>query len=87
MLCKTIILSNSKNLNNNPKGILTLSNENNHIMGKIRLYNIDNLPLSTQIGLYIDEKVYTSQIAKKTSHYEFVLSQNIDISKSVLCFN
>ena len=85
MLCKTIILSNSQNLNNNPKGILTLSNENNYILGKIRLYNIDALPKSTKIGLYIDEKVYTSSINKKPSHYEFVLNQNIDITKSVYC--
>lgn len=85
MLCKTIILSNSQNLNNSPKGILTLSNENNYIMGKIRLYNITTLPKSTKIGLYIDEKVYTSPINKKPNHYEFVLTENIDITKSVYC--
>ena len=85
MLCKTIILSNSQNLNNNPKGILTLSNENNYTKGKIRLYNIDALPKSTKIGLYIDEKVYTSAIDKRPNHYEFVLNQNIDITKSVYC--
>ena len=79
MLCKTIILSNSQNLNNNPKGILTLSNENNYIMGKIRLYNIQTLPQSTKIGLYIDEKVYTSTINKRPNHYEFVLNQNIEL--------
>lgn len=85
MLCKTIILSNSQNLNNNPKGILTLTNENACLKGKIRLYNIDTLPTSTKIGLYIDEKVYTSHINKKPNHYEFVLDQNIDITKSVYC--
>ena len=85
MLCKTIILSNSQNLNNNPKGILTLTNENNYILGKIRLYNIDTLPQSTKIGLYIDEKVYSASIDKRPTHYEFVLTQNIDITKSIYC--
>lgn len=85
MLCKTIILSNSQNLNNNPKGILTLSNENNYILGKIRLYNLNTLPKTTKIGLYIDEKVYSSTIDKKPNHYEFVLNQSIDITKSVYC--
>ena len=85
MLCKTIILSNSQNLNNSPKGILTLSNENNYIKGKIRLYNIQQLPTSTKLGLYIDQKVYISPVDKRPNHYEFVLNQNIDISKSVYC--
>lgn len=85
MLCKTIILSSSQNLNNNPKGILTLSNEDNYIKGKIRLYNINTLPPGTKIGLYIDKEVYISTITKRPNHYEFVLEQNIDITKSVYC--
>lgn len=86
MFCKTIILSNSENLTNNaPKGILTLSKENNHIKGKIRLYNLSTLPTNTKIGLYVDEKVYTSAITKKPQHYEFDLNENIDITQSIYC--
>ena len=86
MFCKTIILSNSENLTNNaPKGILTLSKENKIIKGKIRLYNITSLPQSTKIGLYINEKVYTSPLNRKPNHYEFDLDENIDITQSVYC--
>ncbi len=86
MFCKTIILSNSENATNNaPKGILTLSKENNSIKGKIRLYNINFLPTSTKVGLYINDKAHISNIVKKTNHYEFDLSANIDISQSVYC--
>ena len=86
MFCKTIILSNSENLNSNaPKGILTLSNENNSIKGKIRLYNIIALPFGTKIGLYINEKVYISPLNKKPNHYEFDLQSKIDITQSIYC--
>ena len=86
MFCKTIILSNSQNLaSNSPKGILTLSEENRNITGKIRLYNVTALPQGTKIGLYIDDKVYTSNLDKKPNHYEFNISEYVDISKSVYC--
>lgn len=86
MFCKTIILSNSENLNNNaPKGILTLSKENNQVKGKIRLYNICTLPQNTKIGLYINEKVIISSIISKPNHYEFDLNENIDISQNIYC--
>ena len=85
MLCKTIILSNSQNLNNNsPKGILTLSKEGNSVLGKIRLYNISQLPLTTKIGIYVNENVHISSITKKTHHYEFQLNENIDITQSIV---
>ena len=85
MFCKTIILSNSNTTSNSPKGILTLSKENNQIKGKIRLYNISTLPANTKIGLYINEQVYSATIIKKTNHYEFDLYENIDISQSIYC--
>lgn len=85
MFCKTIILSNSSTLSNAPKGILTLSKDYNQIKGKIRLYNLSLLPPTTQIGLYVNEQVYTASITKKTSHYEFDLHENIDISQSIYC--
>lgn len=86
MLCKTIILSNSQNLNNNsPKGILTLSKENNAVKGKIRLYNIISLPPNTKLGLYINEKVHICTLIKKPHHYEFDLNLNIDITQSIYC--
>ena len=85
MLCKTIILSNSQNLSSNaPKGILTLTNQNNLVTGKIRLYNL-TLPQTTKIGLYIDEKVHIFNLIKKPNHYEFALDVKVDISKSVYC--
>ncbi len=86
MFCKTIILSNSNNINtNSPKGILTLSKQDNKVLGKIRLYNISTLPINSKIGLYINEKVYTSAIVKKTHHFEFNLDENIDITQSIYC--
>ena len=86
MLCKTIILSNSQNLNNNsPKGILTLSEDAGKTKGKIRLYNIITLPSQTKIGLYVNEKVHICPIVKKPNHYEFYLNYNIDISQSIYC--
>jgi len=86
MLCKTIILSNSQNLNNNsPKGILTLSKESCNIKGKIRLYNLTQLPLTTKIGLYVNDNVHISSIVKKPQHYEFEINENIDITQSIYC--
>lgn len=86
MFCKTIILSNSNNINtNSPKGILTLSKQDNKVLGKIRLYNIPTLPTNSKIGLYINENVYTSTIIKKPHHFEFVLDENIDITQSIYC--
>ncbi len=86
MLCKTIILSNSENLTNNaPKGILTLTKENNIISGKIRLYNLASLPQSTKVGLYVNEKVHISTLSFKQQCYTFSLENNIDITQSVYC--
>ena len=86
MLCKTIILSNSQNLNSNsPKGILTITKDGHIIKGKIRLYNIISLPRATKIGLYVNEKVHICQIIKKPNHYEFDLNANIDITQSIYC--
>ncbi|MBQ3502208.1 MAG: hypothetical protein IJA72_00895 [Clostridia bacterium] len=85
MFCKTIILSNSSNLSNAPKGILTLSKDSNRVKGKIRLYNISALPINTKIGLYINQQVYTATITKKPNHYEFDLNENLDISQSIYC--
>lgn len=86
MFCKTIILSNTNNLlSNAPKGILTLSKETNYIKGKIRLYNIQSLPASTKVGIYANDKVYISQLDKKSSHYEFEIRENINIAESVYC--
>ena len=86
MFCKTIILSNSSNLSSNaPKGILTLSKQNNFVKGKIRLYNLASLPTSSKLGLYVNQQVYTAQILKKANYYEFDLNENVDITP--LLFN
>ncbi len=86
MFCKTIILSNSSNLNSNaPKGILTLSSSDNGIIGKIRLYNLATLPINTKIGIYSNNEVYTSHIIKKLHHFEFSLQENLDLTKSLYC--
>ena len=86
MLCKTIILSNSENLTNNaPKGILTLSKENNIVSGKIRLYNLHSLPASAKVGIYVNEKVHISTLSYKQQCYTFILDSNIDINQSVYC--
>ncbi len=86
MFCKTIILSNSENLNSNaPKGILTLSCDNHATIGKIRLYNMLTLPQSTKIGLYVNDNVHISKLIKKVDHYEFTLTANVDISKNIYC--
>lgn len=86
MFCKTIILSNSNNVNtNSPKGILTLSKQDNNILGKIRLYNISALPNNCKIGLYVNEQVHTAPIVKKPHHFEFIVLSNIDITQSIYC--
>ncbi len=85
MYCKTIILSNSKNINNSPKGILTLSNDNLTTQGKIRLYNSPILPTNTKIGLYIGENVHICTLIKKPQHYEFALDKQVDLNQSVYC--
>lgn len=86
MFCKTIILSNSQNLNSNaPKGILTLSNTNGEIKGKIRLYNLQTLPLNTKLGIYSNEKVQILTLVKKPQHYEFDVTDKIDLNASLYC--
>ena len=86
MFCKTIILSNSSNLSSNaPKGILTLSKQNNFVKGKIRLYNLASLPTSSKLGLYVNQQVYTAQILKKANYYEFDLNENVDITQNLYC--
>ena len=86
MFCKTIILSNSSNSTSNaPKGILTLAKESTYITGKIRLYNLISIPASTKIGLYINDRVHISALAKKPSHYEFSINENLDITQSIYC--
>lgn len=85
MFCKTIIL-NSQNVNSNaPKGILTLSNQNNTTIGKIRLYNIISLPQDTKIGLYINDQVHISNLIKRPNHYEFDLEKNVNLNQSIYC--
>lgn len=85
MYCKTIILSNSTNISNSPKGILTLSNSNSSTIGKIRLYNIANLPQGTKIGLYVGENVHICLLNKKPQHYEFKLDSQIDLNQAIYC--
>ncbi len=86
MLCKTIILSNSQNLNSNsPKGILTLTKENRTIKGKIRLYNIISLPVGAKLGLYINQTVHTCALTKRPNHYEFDLNVDADITQNIYC--
>lgn len=86
MFCKTIILSNSENITNNaPKGILTLSNTNNKISGKIRLYNITSLPLNTKLGIYCNNNVQIVELNKKPQHYEFSISNPINLNDSIYC--
>ena len=86
MICKTIILSNSENLSSNaPKGILTLSNEGSYTKGKIRLYNLVNLPEKAKIGLYIQQKVHMANIVKRPNHYEFDLTEPVNINDSIYC--
>lgn len=86
MYCKTIILSNCENSSSNsPKGILTLSNQNNTTIGKIRLYNILSLPQGTKIGIYVNEQVYIANITKRPQHYEFDLDKSINIDNAIYC--
>lgn len=86
MLCKTIILSNSQNLNSNsPKGILTLTKENRFVKGKIRLYNIMALPASTKLGICVDQTVHTCPLTRRPNHYEFDLKVDIDITQNIYC--
>ena len=86
MFCKTIILSNTNNLYNNaPKGILTLTKESHIIKGKIRLYNLNSLHKDVKVGIYINDKVYTSHLTQSTNCYNFELTENIDINDSIYC--
>lgn len=86
MFCKTIILSNKENLNSNaPKGILSITSENNHVLGKIRLYNLAILPASSKLGIYVGGDVLVSGLTKRPNHYEFNLDKKIDLNKSMYC--
>lgn len=86
MFCKTIILSNKENLNSNaPKGILSITSENNHILGKIRLYNLAILPANSKLGIYVGGDVIVSGLTKRPNHYEFNLDKKIDLNKSMYC--
>lgn len=86
MFCKTIILSNKENLNNNaPKGILSVTNDNNNIHGKIRLYNLAVLPTNCKLGIHIAGEVLVSSLVKRPSHYEFDINKRLDLNKSMYC--
>ena len=85
MNSKTLILSSqNKFLSNSPRAILTIIG-GNVATGKIRLYNLDELNEKVKLGVYYNDKVLTSKLAKVDDHYEFSLNENVNMNLDIYC--
>ena len=67
MKSKTIILSspNDKQTSPSGRGILTIHEENDLLMCRIRLYNVPELNRDCKIGVYHNKKVYSANLLSK----------------------
>lgn len=81
---KTIILSSMQNTNNQSRGILTLTSDE-HLKGKLRLYNVNAIPPDTKFAIYYNEKVYSTELKKISDYYVFDIFEEIDISNQFYC--
>lgn len=86
MQSKTIILSNNtKHGSNTPRAILTFISEKNFIDGKLRLYNLNQLDNDVKLGIYYQQKVYTSALSKHLGYYSFSFDENFDLNHPIYC--
>ncbi len=77
MKSKTLILSN----NDDKRGIITLNIEDQILNCRLRLYGIENLPNSTKIGIYHQDKVFSANLLFKDNVYTSSLAGDFDIDK------
>ena len=66
MKSKTIILSGE---NENGRGIVTLTQEEDFLSVRLRLYNIERLNSYCKIGVYHDGKAYSANLLEKNGAY------------------
>lgn len=66
MKSKTIILSGA---NENGRGIVTLTQEEDFLSVRLRLYNIERLNPHCKIGVYHDGKAYSANLLEKNGAY------------------
>lgn len=86
MHSKTLILSSLKQYpSNTPRAIVTLIQNQNNILGKIRLYNQKPLDDSVKMGIYIDGEVKTMEITRKFDSYEFIVDEKLNLEQDVYC--
>lgn len=86
MKSKTIILSSQKKFEtNSPRAILTLINNNSTTNGKIRLYNLNNLPQNSKLGLYYNETVFSANLKKEDDSFSFLFNEDFDLNKDIYC--
>lgn len=86
MKSKTIILSSQKKfIQNSPRAILTLIDENNKTDGKLRLYNAQTLSESIKLGIYYDEKVYQANLNPNNGSWSFSIDTKFDLTQNIYC--
>lgn len=86
MKSKTLILSSQKKFaTNSPRAILTFINHNNKTEGKLRLYNMQELPSASKLGIYYDEQVFTANLVKKDDAWNFYVDHNFNLDKNIYC--
>ena len=84
MHSKTLILSSLKQYpSNTPRAIVTLIQNQNNILGKIRLYNQKPLDDSVKMGIYIDGEVKTMEITRKYDSYEFIVDEKLNLEQDL----
>lgn len=85
MYSKTLILSSQNRfLTNSPRAILTIFSGHNST-GKIRLYNLEKLNDNVKLGVYYNNKVYTSALKKVDDHYEFSINEDLNMNLDIYC--
>lgn len=86
MKSKTIILSSQKKFStNSPRAIITFISDNKQLEGKLRLYNLDDLPPASKLGIYYNEQVYTTNLIKKDGAFSFYLDENFNLDNNIYC--
>ena len=86
MKSKTIILSSQKKfITNSPRAIVTFISDNSKVEGKLRLYNLSDLPPASKLGIYYNEQVYTVNLVKKDGAFSFYVDENINLDNNIYC--
>ncbi len=77
MSSKTMILSSP---DENGRGIMTIFTEDDLLQIRIRLYNIKELNKDCKIGIYHNNKTYTSNLLKKNDVYQSSMVGDFDMN-------